>query len=357
MSIQSLRAQRGLSIVELMVALLLASILTLGLVYVFVTNSDTFRLNQAQSRVQESGRTASDILSRAVRNADYWGCASAFGGGDGVDSMLNEGGDFDSDFFLNGLAGESEVGDNHDDFDNVLPGSDIVMFGGKESASGLGLDERTPIASAVITTDGDAEEYFEEGDIILLNDCRSANMLQITHFRNEGIGVNTGEGSPGNATQNQNDFQAGGSAFRPSMNSFYIRQTFDDDNNEHRALVFNPRINSSDNGTVGDWGRPVELVDNVWDMRIEFGRDTNGNSRVDTWSAPGPEDEADEAIAVRFSFLVRSPQDDVVEERQSYCFPGWLDCENDGSLRTDADDDRLYRVYTSTATLRNRMGQ
>ena len=358
MSMQSLRVQRGLSIVELMVALLLASILTLGLGYVFVTNSQTFRTNESQARVQEAGRTSTDILARAIRNADHWGCAQAFGGGDGVDSMLNEGDGFESDLFLNGLAGESDVGDDHEDFDNVLPGSDIVMFGGMEGAAGLSLDQHTPISSATIWTGEDSDEYFDEGDVILINDCKAANMLQITNFQSGGIVANTGGSqSPGNATQRQNDFQRGASVFQPTMNAFYIRQTFDEDGNESRALVFNSRENGSGGGTVGTWSGPVELVGNVWDMRLEFGRDTGGNGRVDTWSAPGPDDEADETIAIRFSFLVRSPQEDVVEEAQSYCFPGWLDCEDNNGLRTQAEDERLYRVYTSTATLRNRMEQ
>ena len=352
MSIQHLRArQNGLSIVELMVALLLASILTLGLVYVFVTNSDTFRLNQAQARVQEAGRTASDILSRAVRNADHWGCSSPGGGGGGrLTSLLNDDSGFDSSSFFSGLAGESDVGEGSE-FDAVS-GSDVVIFGGLESNASLRVDQRIPVNAARLFME-DPTDLFEVGDIIVVSDCKGAEMMQATNVNEQGIVANTGARDPGNRTKNQSEYQPGATAARPGRSSFYVREGDDGD----RALVYNPmRVDDRDDNE-GEWAGFVELVSNVWDLRVEFGRDTSGNSRVDTWSAPGPQSEADEAIAVRFSILVRSPQEEVVEEPVSYCFPGWLDCENDNTLRTQAADERLYRVYTSTATLRNRMGQ
>lgn len=351
MRYQGQKSQRGLSIVELMVALLLASLLTVGLVQIFVGNSETFQLNEASARVQESGRTAASILSRAIRNADYWGCSGAFDGAEGVDSMLNSSASFDVDDYMIGLAGENDVADGNS-FDAV-EGSDTVTFGGQENNTDLSLTNQTPVTAATIATGADSDDYFDVGDLIILSDCRSANLLQITNFQANGIVANTGNStSPGNATQWQNDFQQGGEVFAPIQKKYYVQEQA----GGRRALVVNERRNTTTTGSLGDWIGPVELVSGIRDLRIEFGRDTTGDNKVDTWSVPGPQSEADEAIAVRFSLLVRSPRSDVVEEAQSYCFPGWLDCQNDASLLTDASDRHLYRVYTQRTSLRNRLG-
>ena len=354
------KSQRGLSIVELMVALLLASLLTMGLVQIFVGNSKTFQLNEASARVQESGRMASSILSRAIRNANYWGCSGAFDGADGVDSMLKDPSDNDSDAFdtaaflesfMVGLEGEHDVADGNSF--GALEGSDTVTFGGQEKNTGLNLTDHTPKTAAALATGEDSEDYFDVGDLMIISDCRSANLLQVTGFQNNGIVANKGgKTDPGNKTKQQNDFQEGGEVFAPIQNKFYVQEQADG----RRALVVNARRNTSATGTMGDWAGPDELVSGIRDLRIQFGRDTTGNNKVDTWSVPGPQSEAEEAIAVRFSLLVRSPESEVVEESQSYCFPGWLDCQNDASLLTDASDRHLYRVYTQSTSLRNRLG-
>ena len=66
--------QSGLSLIELMIALLLGTFLTVGLVQIFSSNSQSFRVVEASARAQESGRFGADILSRALRNAGFYGC-------------------------------------------------------------------------------------------------------------------------------------------------------------------------------------------------------------------------------------------------------------------------------------------
>ena len=68
------KKQSGLSLIELMIALLLGSILTVALVQIFTSNSQSFRSNQSMARSAESGRIAVDILARAIRNAGFFGC-------------------------------------------------------------------------------------------------------------------------------------------------------------------------------------------------------------------------------------------------------------------------------------------
>lgn len=68
--------QRGVSLVELMVALLIGSILTLGLVEVFAASRTAYRVSEGIARVQENGRFALDYLQRDIRLIGHFGCAN-----------------------------------------------------------------------------------------------------------------------------------------------------------------------------------------------------------------------------------------------------------------------------------------
>lgn len=67
---------RGLSLVELMIALLIGSILMLGLVEVFSASRAAYRVSEGLGRVQENGRFALDYLQRDVRMIGHFGCAN-----------------------------------------------------------------------------------------------------------------------------------------------------------------------------------------------------------------------------------------------------------------------------------------
>ncbi|WP_272493072.1 PilW family protein [Atopomonas sediminilitoris] len=72
MNVLSLKkSQRGLSVVELMIALVLGLILMTGIIQVFLTSRLTYATNEAMGRLQENGRFALDFISRNARNAGY----------------------------------------------------------------------------------------------------------------------------------------------------------------------------------------------------------------------------------------------------------------------------------------------
>lgn len=72
--------QRGLSLVELMIAVALAMILMLGALQIFLFSKNTYTNNQQLADVQENGRFALYSLARDIRNAGYLGqCMRATG--------------------------------------------------------------------------------------------------------------------------------------------------------------------------------------------------------------------------------------------------------------------------------------
>ncbi|MGK2914322.1 MAG: PilW family protein, partial [Porticoccaceae bacterium] len=67
------RAQQGLSLVEVMVSLTLGLILIAGVGKIYLSGKQTYRMQEAQSRLQESARFALEILTNDIRKAGFMG--------------------------------------------------------------------------------------------------------------------------------------------------------------------------------------------------------------------------------------------------------------------------------------------
>lgn len=63
--------QRGFTLIEIMVALTLGLVVTIGFIQVFLGTQQSARIQQAASRMQEDGRIAMDILNHYIRLAGY----------------------------------------------------------------------------------------------------------------------------------------------------------------------------------------------------------------------------------------------------------------------------------------------
>lgn len=72
-----MKNQRGLSLVELMVALVISTLLILGVLQLFTNTTASDRTNTAVARVQENGRVALEIIGADARRTGYQGCSSA----------------------------------------------------------------------------------------------------------------------------------------------------------------------------------------------------------------------------------------------------------------------------------------
>lgn len=354
MNANAYKRQLGLSIVELMIALVLASLLTAGLVQIFTSNSQTSRVNEASARAQESGRLASDIMARAIRNAAYWGCTNQVR----INLMLRDDGSVDLSQFTTGIDVVFNVAAGN--VWGAVPGSDVLFLGGVNTNAALRTTDQTPVNSATIFTGVNPQDHVSQGDILLISDCRFGDIFQATQVQSNQIVASTSQGAgtpnPGNATQTQSEYPSGATVFRPQRNSFYVRAAGND-----RSLTLNPMVVSTAGGeVVGSLDGAVDIVSEVWDMRVRLGvragatppDDSKVGSWVTSWAGVASEEEI---IAVQISLLVRSPQDNVVDQAQSLCFPGWLDCASDSSLLTAMPDRHLYREFTVTTGIRSRL--
>lgn len=69
---QLTRYQHGLTLVEILVALVISAFLMAGVIQLFLGSKQTFRSHDALSRIQENGRFALEAMSRDIRAAGYY---------------------------------------------------------------------------------------------------------------------------------------------------------------------------------------------------------------------------------------------------------------------------------------------
>lgn len=105
--------ESGLTIVEILVALVLGLFLTTGILSVYLGSKQTYRAMEAVSRSQENGRYAFDLLGRTVRMAGFVGCTRL---GDrnleiNDQSGIDQTDEFGQDTFI---RGEDDLGSGED---------------------------------------------------------------------------------------------------------------------------------------------------------------------------------------------------------------------------------------------------
>lgn len=73
---QSRSRSTGVTLIELLVALLIGALLLLGLVQVFAASRVSYQMSEGMARVQENARFAVDFLQRDIRMAGHYGCVN-----------------------------------------------------------------------------------------------------------------------------------------------------------------------------------------------------------------------------------------------------------------------------------------
>lgn len=165
--------QRGYSLVELLVGLLLGAFLTAGVVEIFTSLSKDYQMRDSMSRMQEDGRYAIEVMSREIRHAGYRvyprtdsiacifsGIPDAFSNND---DLVEGAGVFGSNGLPDSVIVRFQI-DNAMDLDESLcrPGSIAVT----DALDDLGVDYRDPKVNVVLT------EKFYLQDNILYCDSR-----------------------------------------------------------------------------------------------------------------------------------------------------------------------------------------
>lgn len=193
------RPQSGLTLVELMIAMVLGLIVVGGVISVIAANRQTYRTNEALSQVQESARTAFELLARDIRQAAATGCGNL----DRVANTVNGAGTWWEDWVgirgYDGATASPAVAFGAGTAQRVA-GTGAILLQGIEGL-GLSIESHNP-TSANFEINAPSTD-FVDFDILMACDFDHAAIFQVTNYNSANVRVvhNTGVGVPGNCSQ------------------------------------------------------------------------------------------------------------------------------------------------------------
>lgn len=318
----------GLSLIEILIALAIGSLLLLALVQVFGASRAAYQLSTGLARTQENGRFAIDILQRDIRMAGHMGCVndqSRFLPGNVTasrpalistfltpDQLFGTGASPMSDYaaapgalrFDLGIEGFNAVGTssgdalvlaavpglaaNADAWQPALPtalydhlvgggaglpvvGSDIISLR-FFSPTGAPVTAFTPGTSTVIDVDVDSMMHLTEGvtnpGLFGISDCMQAGVFNASAVTGNRITVQTG-GLNASTFDTTPQFTVGQAMlYRAESVVYYVGL-----NGANNPALYRLRYTAAPGGTV----TPVkeELVEGVESLQFQFGQDSN----------------------------------------------------------------------------------
>ena len=340
----------GMTLVELLVAVVIGLLLAGGIHQVFVGSSDSYQVNNQLARMQESGRFAMQILRQELRGAGYLGCAQDL---TAFTNTLNDGSTLLFDFSrpIHGLQATGadtwsdgsvvySLANLENNFEITAPvsGSDILFVRGPRGGDIALYTEGNMQVDAGVTT-------IQNNDILMISDCFHASVFQVTAFAGGTIendsAANPGIGDPaypGNATDNLGHvYEVGSEILHVHAGIFYVRLNPDG----QPSLYFKQGVRA-----------PVELVEGVEAMRVRYGEDTSNDGIVNAYvPASGVGDWAD-VRSVRVGLMLRS----TAEAGRAPLDNNTYDVSGDGvDDFGPVGDRRLRLVMSGTVGLRNRL--
>lgn len=203
------RMVRGLSLIELMIAMVLGLLVVGAAGGVFLANKRVYAATETLNRVQENSRVSFELMSRDVREAGGSPCGkdSQF-----VNMLQVPAGTFWETFGdgLRGTDGGSVAGTGSAPVANAVAGTDALdIYTGSGGGAGdyVITDQDTPSAVVGIKSASDPTlAGLADGDIAIACNTSYTLIFQITSINGSSLkaGHHGGSGSPGNCGQ---DFQ------------------------------------------------------------------------------------------------------------------------------------------------------
>lgn len=357
--------QFGFSLVELMVALALGLVLMFGAVQVFTASKQTYRVNEAMSRLQENARFAMDILTRDIRQAGFMGCSSlvsnshnglqtvpaSFNPGAGIEGWDATGtaygsfqisiGDAPKDASASGWTTAAGSGSSLDANTDSMPNSDIIRVWRAEDELAV-INNVTGTPPVVNATPFDSP--VQSGDLLLLTDCATSDWVQAC---SAGSGAGTtvdytlsSTCTPGNKGTLTLATAAAGQLFKLEGTTYFVGKNANDAANPP-ALFRRPLGNQA----IG--GAREELIEGVEALQILYGEDTDSDRVANRYVVADNVGNWANVVSVRLSLLMVSLEDNLTASTQTFQFNG-------AQVQAPDPDRRLRYVLTSTVTLRNR---
>ncbi|TIC79595.1 prepilin-type N-terminal cleavage/methylation domain-containing protein [Crenobacter intestini] len=325
------RQHAGFTLVELMVAVAVGSLILAGVTSIIVSNKQGYHSAEGLSQMQESTRTAMALLERSIRGAG----ATVCGNGERVSNVLN-----DQEAGWTWATGALQGFDG----DHPLPGV-VIGTGERQRVAGTdaitvqsaaestyAIESHNP-SSATIELKGGTGDL-KKDEILMACDADHAAIFQATNV-NDSSGKlvhNSGSGTPGNCSK--------GLGY-PADCSHAVGNAYEFKPNSTLARLSSVSWYVGNNGRAGEGGRslyraaqggepPVEVVAGVTDLQLRYRA-----AQSATWLDARDVTDWGEVDTVRLTLTVASG-------------------ERNAAVDSTQPDGRLLRQFTQFVSLRNR---
>lgn len=344
--------QKGFSIVELMVALLLGLFLVSGVTGMYISSKQTYRMTDNLSRLQESLRFSLDFISHDIRMASYLPCRSTT---NNTNAVVNGATTWFLDYFDRGIHGY-EGGVDAIPVASVVTGTDAIVIL-KASAFASSLNFHNAGGSAFELNSSFSDQDFERGRLGVICDPRQASIFQIsdadTGLKTVSYGDNTNI-VPGNTTTTIGNYGEDAliASYKPEI--YYIRQSSQNTNVNslwRSYLVADGPIAGTNTAQMD----AEELLEGVESMQILYGVDiTAPNDQVvDRYVTANNVADWQSVIAVRLGLLMATGEEVTAQvDTNTYNVAGTL--ISDSSAISHPADRKLRYVTNTTINIRNR---
>ncbi|WP_018144618.1 MULTISPECIES: PilW family protein [unclassified Thioalkalivibrio] len=356
------KRSRGLSLIELMIALLIGLMLIAGAIQIFLGTSQTYRLHEGMSRVQENVRFGMETMQRDVRMAGFTGCARNLfnwldpDGSEYSDALMGgmpvAGWEFSNtgpgDSYTLGTTGSWTNGAGEalsaTIADAARPGSDVLVLNRAERLDVTLSGNPSPPANTINT---DGASGIPQGTIIaaVTATCSGGDIWQKT---NQGTAVSLPKGvggNPGNITPDGGFSQVYDN--NASIYEWVSVAYFIGTGANGEPALFRQRVGGA-GAPTGGWPQE-ELVEAVENMQVLYGVDTNNNKSANQYITAADVTDWDQVVSVRLSLLMASGDrvNSQAESRTHTLLGTQID--------RDQADRRIRQVATTTIGLRNRL--
>jgi type IV pilus assembly protein PilW len=360
--ISNVSKQFGMTLIEIMLAMLLGLFLIGGVIQIFLSAKNSYRTQENLSRIQENGRFASEILSHDIRLSGYLGCSGVSAtnpiviANNPLVAPLAHAGN------VNVVAGSIVTGgDNNasgsftthpalasNPLTPVVMNTDAITVQFGESCGGYTTavisSSITPVTTAAIPTNNTCGTITNGtatslGTPLVISNCESAHIFRASDTT---APTTQNKDATGVATQSLGKTYAVGSEIMLFRSyTYFIR-------NGASGLPTLFRLDN--NVATGGSTNPVELIEGVENMQIVYGVDTDADGVANNYIAgtaanfPAASDW-DKVVSLRVYLLLQSIDDNVTDKPVPYFFMS--------NTATTPTDRRLRKTYSITIALRN----
>jgi len=380
----AMKKYRGVTLIELMIALVISTIVLLGVATVYSSTKRSYKVQEEMGRLQENARYAFNIMARDIRGAGYVGCNPT------LNNLLEDDPDFPSPlgdfqagidgweytssgtapgnaYTITSVTATGAVGDwtgvnwpAGTDLagvlaDNVIQGTDVLVTKSVQPVTdGAGaylVQQGTNNPNATSIT-FNTETGIEKGQILIFGNCNRGDVFQNGSGPNaNNVNRNSGVGglAPGNVNPASVQWSQNCTACQISEAQGIVYFIGRGASGEPALFRYNYSLGIA--GAVFE-----ELVEGIESMQLLFGEDLNTADKdiqPTQYVTANNITDPDNVVSVRISLLVRTPAElNRPQVANTYRLLG-VD-NNTGVDITTQNDRRVRKVFTTTIFMRNK---